>query len=82
MHVEVSIVGFDRNTERVAVDHPVPPAVVPAARQIANVPLDDPDLVVAYPLDAKQARQIAELANITIEPDRFDWFLESYAPEC
>ena len=35
----------------------------------------------AYPLDAEQARQIAAVANITIDPI-FDWFLEAYAPEC
>jgi hypothetical protein len=37
------------------------------------VPATDPDLIGAYPLDAEQTRQIAELANITIEPDRFDY---------
>jgi hypothetical protein len=82
MHVEVSIVGFDRHTERVAVDHPVPPAAVTAAMLIANVPPTDPDLIGAYPLDAEQARQIAELAHISIEPASLDWFLEAYAPEC
>ena len=81
MHLEVTIVGFDRHTERVAVEHPVPPAALTAAMLIANVPPTDPDLVGAYPLDADQARQIAELINITIEPDRFDWFLEAFAPE-
>ena len=81
MHLEVTIVGFDRHTERVSVEHPVPPAALTAAMLIANVPPTDPDLVGAYPLDADQARQIAELINITIEPDRFDWFLEAFAPE-
>jgi len=81
VHLEVTIVGFDRHTERVAVEHPVPPAALTAAMLIANVPPTDPDLVGAYPLDADQARQIAELINITIEPDRFDWFLEAFAPE-
>ena len=59
MDVEVSIVGYDRQTERLAVEHPVPPAAVPAAQAIANVPATDPDLIGAYPLDAEQARQIA-----------------------
>jgi hypothetical protein len=81
MRVEVSIVVFDGHTQRVAVEHPVPPAAVPAARRIANVPATDPDLMGAYPLDAEQARQIAAVANITIDPI-FDWFLEAYAPEC
>ena len=49
------------------------PAAVPAAQAIANVPATDPDLIGAYPLDAEQARQIAELANNTIEPDRVDY---------
>lgn len=81
MRVEVSIVGFDRPTAR-AVEHPVPPAAVPAARRIANVPATDPDLMGAYPLDTGQARQIAAVANITIDPARFDWFLEACAPKC
>jgi hypothetical protein len=81
-HVEVSIVGYDRGTERVVAEHPIPPTTVTAAMPIANVPPTDPDLVGAYPLDAEQARQIAELINVTIDPANFDWFLEADAPEC
>ena len=62
--------------------NPILPAAVTAALLIANVPPTDPDLVGAYPLTAEQARQIAELINITIEPAQFDWFLEAHAPEC
>jgi hypothetical protein len=82
MDVEVSIVGYDRQTERLAVEHPVPPAAVTAAMLIANVPPTDPDLIGAYPLTEEQARQIAEVANISIEPAQFDYFLEAHAPEC
>jgi hypothetical protein len=69
MDVEVSIVGYDRQTTSRR-RTPRAPAAVPAAQAIANVPATDPDLIGAYPLDAELARQIAELANITIEPDR------------
>ena len=81
-HVEVSIVGYDRGTERVVAEHPIPPTTVTAAMLIANFPPDDPDLIGAYPLTEDQARQIAAVANVTIDPANFDWFLEADAPEC
>ena len=82
MHVEVSFVGYDRQSERLAVEHPIPLGAVTAAMLIANVPPDDPDLIGAYPLTEDQARQIAAVANVTIDPANFDWFLEADAPEC
>ena len=70
--MEISIVGYGAD-DRVAVEKVVPPDVVAKARQLANVPADDPDLVTAYPLTEAQARAIADV------PPGFAYFLEAHA---
>ena len=56
----MKIVGYDHNTEGLAVEVPVPADAVGAARLIANVPASNPDLVTTYPLTKDQARAIGQ----------------------
>jgi hypothetical protein len=48
--VVVVISGFDRGTDKLMIEVPLPAWAVSATRAIAGVPVDDPDLVGAYPL--------------------------------
>jgi hypothetical protein len=73
----MKLVGFNRRTDRLAVEKAIPAEAASAVRTIANVPASDPDLRASYQLTEEQVRQIAELARLTIEPDRFDYFLEA-----
>jgi hypothetical protein len=73
--IAMKIVGYDHNTESLAVEVPVPADAVGAARVIANVPAADPDLLVSYPLTKDQVRQIAarfaqEEPGHQLSPDR------------
>jgi hypothetical protein len=71
----MKLVGFNRRTDRLAVEKAIPAEAASAVRTIANVPASDPDLLASYQLTEEQV--IAELARLTIEPDRFDYFLEA-----
>jgi antitoxin (DNA-binding transcriptional repressor) of toxin-antitoxin stability system len=68
--LEVLIVGYGAD-DLVAVEKSVPPEAVRKARKLANVPADDPDLALAYPLTEAQAREIADV------PPGFSYFLEA-----
>jgi hypothetical protein len=74
-----SLVGYDRLTERVADEFDLPDAVLPAARNLAGVPDDDPDAIMCYPLDPSRARLLAVVLNARIDTGRRDYFLEGFA---
>jgi len=75
-----SLVGYDRNTERVAEEFDVPEAALPRAKQLARVLDDDPEAIRCYSLEAAGARELAALLGAKIDPDRNDYFLEGFAP--
>ena len=76
-----SLVGYDRNTERVAEEFDVPDAALPIAKQLARVLDDDPEAIRCYSLEAAGARELAALLDAKIDPDRNDYFLEGFAYE-
>ena len=75
------LVGYDRVTDRVADEHPVPAAVLPRAKQIARVPADDPDAAACYHLSSSGARDLAGFISVGINTERHDYFLEGFAAE-
>lgn len=82
MSVEAKIVGFDRASERIAVEIDVSDSVLDRVKLIAGVPSSDPELLGSYPLDAGQLAMIADKAHIAVDPARFQYFLEAYdAPD-
>src|SRR5579871_6311103 len=74
-----NFVGYDRVTERVADEFDVPDAVLPRAKELARVPTDDPDAIMCYPLDASEARVLADMLDAEIDTERRDYFLEGSA---
>jgi hypothetical protein len=71
-----SLVGYDRISERVSEEFDVPDAILPRAKELAGVPVDDPDAIRCYPLDASGARGLAGLIKVRIDTERRDYFLE------
>ena len=78
-HLTHSLVGYDRLTERVAEEFDVPDAVLPRVRKLANVPDDDLDAIMCYPLDAAVAHALADILDARIDTERRDYFLEGFA---
>ena len=63
-----TLVGYDRLTERVSEEFEVPDAVLARAKELADVPADDPDAIMCYPLDAARAHALAEMLNSEDRP--------------
>ena len=79
MTVVHRLVGYDRNSDRVAFEKYIPPAELMAAMQISNVPFDDPDAIFDYALNPMQARDIAGLLHVIIaHPDNLHFVLEAF----
>jgi hypothetical protein len=50
-------------------------------KRVAHVPSSDPDALGAYPLDGRQARDIAGAIGVQIDAHRYDFFLEPFAED-
>ena len=74
-----SLVGYDRLSERVAEEFDVPDTILPRAKELADVPADDPDAIMCYPLDPSRARDLADLIKARIDTKQRDYFLEGAA---
>jgi broad specificity phosphatase PhoE len=75
-----SLVGYDRRTERVAEEFDLPDAMLPRAKELAQVPSDDPEAVMCYALDASRAHELAQILKARIDTERCDYFLEGFEP--
>jgi hypothetical protein len=74
------LTGFDRKTERLALEFEIPPAKVRHAKKIAGIERN-PAIFADWPLSRDQARALADFIGVEIDPDRYDWALEPYPAE-
>jgi hypothetical protein len=78
------LVGYDRQTDRMRLRFDVPVNLLPEAKEITKVPVDDPDTVWSYPLTGARVRGIARLIGVQADPSEAEFFLEAFAnpPSC
>ncbi len=79
MKVVHMITGYDKVTERLTYEFPVPDRDVPEMRDIANVEPSDTEAAGSYRLDANAAHVVATRFNFAMAVDRCDWFFEPFA---
>ncbi|GEM_PF-6042506 len=80
MNIAYSLVGYDRITGFATVILPVPDALIPRAKDIADMPADDLDMIGDWPLPDPTARAIADLIHARIDLDRTEFCLEPDPP--
>jgi hypothetical protein len=78
MSLVIQLSGYDKKSELIAAEHPVPASRLDEVKAIAGVPKSDPTVMGAYPLDEAQAVQIAGRINTPINPKLYDWFIQGY----
>jgi len=78
------LVGYDRQTDRMRLRFDVPVDLLPEAKKITKVPVDDPDALWSYPLTEAKVRRIARLIGMQADPSEAEFFLEAFAnpPSC
>lgn len=77
MAVTYKLVGYDRQTEFLVAEHIVPARCLERAKLIAGI-ATRPEIIGDWPVSAAQARDIAAIAGLRVDSDRYDWFLEPY----
>jgi hypothetical protein len=80
MPVIYKLVGFDRETERLAAAYEIPPNLIASAKAIAGI-ADRPEIVRDWPLTGAQATAIADVIKQKIDLRRQDFALEPYEAE-
>ena len=78
MSVVHTITGYDKRTDRVAIEHAVPEEAFDAVRGLAGVPDTDREAIGSYPLNAGAVRAIAGTLAASLNVDGYDWFLEPH----
>jgi hypothetical protein len=71
------LVGFDRETERLAAAYEIPSALVDGAKKIAGIS-GRPAIVGDWPLTPPQAAAIADMIDQRIDLGHQDFTLEPY----
>jgi hypothetical protein len=73
------VVTYDRTTERMRGNLPIPPSVVEQVKRIAGFGPQD-DGLGEYPLDEGQTRQVAAILGFRADPQHFYYYIEPYEP--
>jgi hypothetical protein len=73
------IVTYDRATDRMKGNMPVPSNFLKEIKRIAGFGPND-DGLGEYPLNEAQTRQVARILDFNPEPDRFYYYVEPYEP--
>lgn len=81
MTVAHRITGYDRRTECLAMQRPVPHDVLAPIRALVGVPATDDDAIGSYPLDPSMVPAIARQLGAGLWPDLYDLFLEPVGRE-
>jgi hypothetical protein len=80
-NVVYDLVGYDRKTERMAEQHPVPPSLVCTVKQFAGIGDRSDDQLGAWELTEGQVRDIAQVVKVKPDLQRCDFFLEPSAAD-
>jgi hypothetical protein len=73
------IVTYDKATERMKGNLPIPPSLVEEIKRIAGFGAKD-DGLGEYPLNDDQTRQVAAVLGFNPEPSRFYYYVEPFEP--
>lgn len=79
MGITYKLVGYDRESETLAVEHILPAGTAGRAKVIAGI-AHRPEIIGDWPLSTAQAARIAESIREAVDLGRYDWFLEPYYP--
>lgn len=77
MTVKYHLRGFDRRTEFLGVDIDISPELLAVVRELLPEAADDPEFIDPLPITDSQAIRVAEVLGVPVDPDRFEYFIES-----
>lgn len=76
MTVEHRLIGYDRETEMMEVDFHIPESAIPGIAELVGAPETDRSMLTVYNLTASQARSVAGMLRLTLDPARYDYAVD------
>ncbi|HEY1504099.1 MAG TPA: hypothetical protein VGF92_07355 [Stellaceae bacterium] len=76
MTITHKLVGYDKQSERVAAEYDVPEQKFDLVRRIVGVSHTDREAIGNYPLAAPAAEEVAKEIGLRLDTKRLDFFLE------
>jgi hypothetical protein len=70
------LTGYDRQTERVGVEHVLPAAVFKKIKEFVQFDAADPDAVGSYLVGGVELRMVGDLLGKPLDNDKYEYFLE------
>ena len=77
MTVVYHLCGYDRTTELLAAEYPVPARLLPTVRKLIEPVSDDRDLVLPYQLTDGAVLTLARALGLTIDPGEYHYYFEA-----
>ena len=77
MTVVYHLCGYDKVTELLNEEHPVPARLLPLVRTLIKPAPDDRDLVLPYELAAGAVVTLAEALKLNTDPAEYDYYFEA-----
>ena len=75
-HPRHQLAGYDRETEVLVVEYELEPAAFKRLKKLVVAQADDPNLFGCYALNNGQLREISHITGLTLDNDRYEFFLE------
>ena len=79
MRLTYNLRGYEKRTDALRFEQHIPSKHVQALKTIIGEYVSDPDLSGTYELDAAKLHRIALLLEIPLNPNDYDFFLDSSA---
>lgn len=76
MNVVHKVTGYDRGTERLELEFPIPEDRLDEFRDVAHVPKSQRENFAIFPLDRATAQDISGRFQFPMNLDQYDWFFE------
>jgi len=77
VNVVYHLCGYDKSTERLAAEHPVPARLLPRVRTLIEPVSDDRDLVLPYELTVGAVLTLSKALGLTIDPAEYHYYFEA-----
>jgi hypothetical protein len=75
------ITGYEKRSERLEIEHDVPPERLSDLMKLAHVPSTDVDALGSYRLEPEAVRKAANQLHVILNTEAYDWFLEPFSAD-
>lgn len=81
MSIVHKVTGYDRRTDKLELAFDLPCEQLDDVRKLVDLPPSYLECLGSFRLDPGAALQLASMLRVTIDVDRYEWFIEPFAEQ-